>query len=439
MKEIYLKLQRFLESRWHMLAVFVAAVLTTVFSAEHYAIPVFVLWMVFVILVDENFTDILLPIVLLNAMALRTIGQSTYHEKHLWLAIPVVIGIILHFIIFPRKITLGKSFYPLCAITVALLLGGVGVISKEEYFNVSSLYYVIFLGIGMIAFYLWMRHGIRSTESYDIKERILEILYIVGIFCAFTILEKALRMYISYGELRSFAWCNDICEIMIFALPVPFFYVRRHFIHFFVPFLMYLATMPAKSMTAVVVGAALLVLGVIYTFVVYKEKRRHVLVTTAAIVLAGVIAVMKFDLIPYDSISSFVDQEENGRMWLFRRAWERFLEHPWLGVGVGAGNNGSSVFNGFWTHNYVLQILSSMGIMGALAFGYQLVMRALLIFKRPDAFHFIMALSYAGIFMASMLQPGEFCPMPYELLTVALFVVLEYVNEGENPRVSLEQ
>ncbi len=437
MKEMFSKLQGFLESRWHMLAVFIAAVLTTVFSAEHYAIPLFVLWLVFVLVVDENFTDILLPVLLLCAMALRTIGQTTYQQKHLWLAIPVVVAIILHFIIFPKRMTLGKSFYPMCAVSIALLLGGVGVISAEEYFNVSTLYYVIFLGVGMTGFYLWMRRDIRSTESYDIKERILEILYIVGVFCAFSILEKAFRMYIGYGEPRSFGWCNDICEIMIFALPVPFFYVRRHFIHFFVPFFMYLAMLPAKSMTAVVVGLLLLGLGVIYTFVFCKEKRWLVLGTTALLFLAALFAVIRFDLIPYDTVSGFVSEEENGRMALYRIAWKRFLQHPLLGVGMGAGNDGSSVFDGLWTHNYIFQILGSMGIMGALAFGYLLFVRAKLIFKRFDAFHMIMALSYAGIFLASMLQPGEFCPMPYEFLTVALFVVLERVNMDENPRISV--
>ena len=176
MSEVFLRLRRFYESRCHIFILFFLSAVATVLNFEHYIIPIFVLWIVFIMVTHENFTDILLPILLLNAMAIRTIGQTTYHEKHLWLAIPAALGILLHFIIFPRKITVGKSFYPLCAVSLALLLGGVGVIEREEYFNVSSLYFVFFLGIGMIGFYLWMRCHMISSESYDVKERFLLIL-----------------------------------------------------------------------------------------------------------------------------------------------------------------------------------------------------------------------------------------------------------------------
>ena len=125
-------------------------------------------------------------------------------------------------------------------------------------------------------------------------------------------------------------------------------------------------------------------------------------------------------------------------MLLFKKAWENFLSHPLFGVGMGAGNTGESVLNGFWTHNYFLQILGSMGMLGALAYGYQLFVRVRLALAHPSALRLIVFLSYLGIFLASMLQPGEFCPMPYELLAVGLFVILERDDAPENPRVSFD-
>ena len=306
----------------------------------------------------------------------------------------------------------------------------------EDYFNVSSLYYVVFLGVGMVGFYLWMRCYMTSTASYDFKERILEILYIFGAFCAFSILEKTFRMLIGYGEIWFFPWCNDICQMMLFAIPIPFFYMRRHFAHFFVPFLFYAAMLPAVSLTAICVGALILALGTVYAFVFCKEKRVYITVFAVLAFFAGIFVFKHYTLDGYDSLLAFLNAEENGRFELLRRAWNDFLKHPVFGVGMGSGNDGSSVLNGFWTHNYFLQILGSMGILGALAFGYQLFVRAKLIFKRPDPFRLIVALSYLGIFLASMLQPGEFCPMPYEFLAVALFVVLERAETQENPRIS---
>ena len=85
-----------------------------------------------------------------------------------------------------------------------------------------------------------------------------------------------------------------------------------------------------------------------------------------------------------------------------------------------------------WTHNYFLQIIGSMGLVGAVAYGYQLIVRIRLIFCRIDPFRMAIALCFFGIFSISMLQPGEFCPMPYEILTLCLFVFLEMTEKGDD-------
>ena len=92
-----------------------------------------------------------------------------------------------------------------------------------------------------------------------------------------------------------------------------------------------------------------------------------------------------------------------------------------------------------WAHNYILQILGSMGLVGAVAYGYQMVVRVRLLFARIDRFRMAVMLCYLGIFSISMLQPGEFCPMPYELLTVCLFVFLEMTERGDVPTRSLDK
>ena len=48
-------------------------------------------------------------------------------------------------------------------------------------------------------------------------------------------------------------------------------------------------------------------------------------------------------------------------------------------------------------------------------------------------------MSYIGLLLMSQLNPGEFCPMPYELLVVCLFVFLELTEDGEVPARSLDQ
>ena len=434
------RLQRYFESRWHMVVLTLCGVLTTLFSLEHYTIPLMVLLLILLAVFDRNFTDMLYPLLLLNAIALRTAGETTILLKHVWLAVPAVLAVILHFVIYHRRMTVGKSFYPLLAVSAALLLGGVGVISPEEYFNVgASLYYILFLGLGMILFYLWMRNYMFSTPSYDLKERMLEILYFLGVFCAFSMIEKGIRMYLSAGELLPYMWSNDICEMMLFALPIPFYYARRHFAHFFVPFLFYIAMIPTLSISALAVGAVLLLLGMIYCWVYLPKGRVLYIFVVLFGVLAGVSLLYMKGILSFDLFWSFVATEENGRGDLFLSAWQGFLRSPLVGVGIGYGAGSAEFMGTRWIHNWVLQIMGSMGVVGMLAYGYQTVIRARLIFKNTNPFRMMLGLSYASVFLISMLQPGEFCPMPYELLAVCIFAVLEITENEQEERISLDK
>ena len=115
------------------------------------------------------------------------------------------------------------------------------------------------------------------------------------------------------------------------------------------------------------------------------------------------------------------------------------MEYPVFGGGMGMEIDDATFMGYPWAHNYILQILGSLGIVGALAYGYQLVARIRLMFSRIDFFRGALSLCYLGIFSISMLQPGEFCPMPYELLAVCLFVFLEMTENGDVPTHSLDR
>ena len=78
-----------------------------------------------------------------------------------------------------------------------------------------------------------------------------------------------------------------------------------------------------------------------------------------------------------------------------------------------------------WYHMMVPQIVGSMGLVGIAAFGFQIFGRLRLIFRRPDFWGLCLGISYLGILGMSQVNPGEFCPVPFELLTVLLFILQE--------------
>ncbi|MBO7169770.1 MAG: O-antigen ligase family protein [Clostridia bacterium] len=433
------KLCRAVESRWMMLAFTLFACAATAFSFEHYAIPVFILAMLVILIVSPNFLDILLPILLLNALAFRTTGQSEMLAKHVWLAFPVAAAIVLHFVLHRRPFVIGKSFYPLLAVSVALLLGGVGSVTVTEYFHFGSLYYTFFLGVGMIFFYLWMRSRIFSTDAYDAKDRFMSVLLLMGIYSSFIIWEHAFRTLLAFGEMKVPVAPNDLCELILFAIPAAFYFAVKNYKYLVLGFVLYFSMVPARSLSALFFGALLIAFCLWYVFCYRPGHRALTVLITVACVCSALLIAWKADILSSAGFERFFLDEENGRLSLFRKYAERFLEYPVFGGGMGMEIDDATFMGYPWAHNYILQILGSLGIVGALAYGYQFVVRIRLMFSRIDFFRGALSLCYLGIFSISMLQPGEFCPMPYELLAVCLFVFLEMTENGDVPTHSLDR
>ena len=75
-----------------------------------------------------------------------------------------------------------------------------------------------------------------------------------------------------------------------------------------------------------------------------------------------------------------------------------------------------------------------MGLVGAAAYALLLRDRIVLLFKNMDATLAVLAMSYGGILLVSMTNPGEFCPFPYEMLVVMLFAVAERYQDEKRLR-----
>ena len=378
---------------------------------------------------------------LLCGFAIRTSGQSTMLLQHLWLAVPVVVFIVLHFVIHLRKPRLGKLFFAQCAVALSLLLGGLFSIAPADYFSPGALYFVPLLGLGMLLFYFWFQNGVSSNKYYDCREKLMECLYALGIFCTFSILDQAVRTAVSMNAVSaafnaSYVWSNDICELMLFAIPAPFYFARRHYGHTIAGLIFFLAMIPTHSASAILVGGVLLLCCFTYLFVYRKPHRFLTGVLIVLLVLLALGAVI-FLSGREGGLLSWFFAEENGRLALIREAWGSFLRNPLFGAGLGASTTEAEVtFMAInWTHNFIFQVLGGLGILGLLVYGYQLYLRARLVFSRPDPFRMACGLSYLGIFLISMFQPGVFCPMPYETMAVMIFAVLETAEREETEKM----
>ena len=135
--------------------------------------------------------------------------------------------------------------------------------------------------------------------------------------------------------------------------------------------------------------------------------------------------------------TEFLDGESSSsvRVKMLFQAIDNFRKNPVVGTGILDDSiaYGETKKQGTmaWYHMMIPQIVGSMGLVGVLAYGYQIFGRVKLVFKKACAWSFVLGISYLGILGMSQVNPGEFCPVPYGVLTVLLFVFQELRVEAD--------
>ncbi|MBR5976947.1 MAG: hypothetical protein IK046_04030, partial [Clostridia bacterium] len=77
-----------------------------------------------------------------------------------------------------------------------------------------------------------------------------------------------------------------------------------------------------------------------------------------------------------------------------------------------------------WYHSSLPQVWGSMGIAGILAYGYRFVSVVRTFAKRTDLFSKTVFLSFIGLELMSLVNPGIFAPAYLFIITI-LFVIAE--------------
>ena len=133
--------------------------------------------------------------------------------------------------------------------------------------------------------------------------------------------------------------------------------------------------------------------------------------------------------------------EKEVRLQLFERAFQDFNHNPIFGTGLAyMGNRDvhpSAKFALCWYHCEPLQIMGSLGIVGIIAYANQLFDRFVILLKKKTIFSVTVLVSYVGLEMMSIVNPGIFCPLPYLFLIILMLAIVEQVNKTESVK-SLE-
>ena len=428
-------------------AVFLLALLIVAFRWEVVGCLVFLGIIGVTLVLSDRLSDAFVPLVLMTVFVTRCYDSFNVFIKFVPIYVAVILCAIFHFIYYRAKPKIGGSFFGLVAVSAALLLGGIGTLPASDYFRPMTLYYVLGLGIFMILIYLAAQP--RADEAA--RDRFLFGLFLAGCLAAYAVLIFYARGWAEFRETRralNFQSSNNLATFLMIAMPIGFFYSKRHRALIVAPALFYLATLFCDSRGGIFLGTLEFFLLLVF-FCFYRSDwfRRaffigFFLLTVGLVILflPRVLTFYSLDrkidgfselTIPQllkEAIKKVVDNGE-ARVGLVGRSLSDFRKNPLFGVGLGYTGN-EDLYNPVkgamnWYHMWIPQVVGGLGIVGILAYGYQLFLRMLLAFKRREFPEVTLSLCYLGLFLMSQVNPGEFCPFPYAVIATVIFLFLD--------------
>lgn len=458
------RLRVFFNSTLFYITQTILAFVFVLFGIEPIGVVFFVGLLAVILLVCEDIMPTLLPFLLLCTFATNCYNSFNLFIGYAIYAPIVVLCAIYHFVFYRTKISSGYSFLGIGAVSLAVCLGGIGDFDLEEY--MSGAYYLFGLGLGMMVAYLIMRSKYFMYRSYDFKKKFCFVMLLVGALCVSMVIvgysrvewklgfslelelgRETLEWHVlkarsyHYGVLPGFSR-NNICTMLMFAMPFPLFMARekgKDWMAIFTP-LMYAAITVSTSRGGLLLGGVEFVACCLYW--IFEGKNRWARFGICA--AAGVTVLIIFGGMILEVFETRIikgDQSSDYRMKMIKQAFENFFERPVFGAGILDDDIAYGEFNKkgtmAWYHMMIPQIIGSMGLLGVVAYCYQFIGRTRLALRDKTSWSLCLGLSYFGILLMSQVNPGEFCPLPFELFTVLLFILQEY--RLEKPKFALWQ
>ena len=422
-------------SRYYLPFLLIMASAATVTHTSFACMCIFVFIAVIMLIFCDDMLSTVAPICFILQISVEYYKDYSQLVPYMMYAIvPFTLAFIFNLIYYRRPIKAGKLLYPLSAVSAALIIGGIGVISAQDYFKPISVYYTVALGLGQLVFYVLFCTRLANKRNYDRVERLAQIVYAAGILFAvviFSFYAQNFEKFLEKGGVLFFKPRNYLTTMFLMCMPMTCVLVRRSNLYLIGMALMYIAMVMTGSRSGLLFGSVLLVMCVIYIYITNKKSRRlyNWLFGCAALLAVAAAVVVVPEL--YAARIKNAAAGDKTRMEFIRRGINNFLSHPIFGIGIGSTKDieifkayvpGSLVFY----HNAVIQVISSMGLAGAAAYGWMLIKRLKMLWLgRKNAGICAFALAYIGILMMSMTNPGIFCPFPEAGLLTLMFAMIE--------------
>jgi len=437
------KVRNFLMSEYFMAIVCVIAAVVTMTKQEIYGAIGFVLLISALLIICDDVIVTTLPFMLLACFAAKCKGTFDIFIGFWWVVIIIVFSLVFHFVYYRKQkdYSMGKSFWAIFVISIAVTLGGVGIITAKEYFAGVSLYNIIGLGFGMLLAYFLMNASFKPSDKYVFSDRFAKIMVVTAIFGCFMIVHHYivnLDSFLANPRILQFQWRNNLSTMLMLAMPFVFYMSAKKTPYLFLGIFMYGCLLLSGSRGGMLFGGIEFAICVITLLIVDKNKRKLNIAIFLALIIIGLISMPDLKGLLAKTLERFVSFKENKiRVGLYERAVEDFKSNPITGRGIGyMGNRDihkSVKFALCWYHSTPFQIIGSFGLVGVVALLFQYITRIKIFLQnRKNFFNITVFISYIGIELMSLVNPGVFSAIPYLLIVTMFFIIIDKCNTQDD-------
>jgi hypothetical protein len=430
---------KFFHSNLYILIVTLAGILG--FATQHEIIAIYFIVLLTTIgwIVCEDLLQTFVAMAIVSMVPLTRYAQVGYFAPLYYIPIPIAIAFILHMIIFPIKIKLGRFFVPTLAVSIAITLGGAFYLSWQEYFSMPALYYVVGLGFGLLLINVIIESGQpqyreKNTEFFA---KMMACIGIMGIsMIAYTYIKNLeLLKTNTYLFATNFQFGNNLSNILLLAMPFAFYLATRgkySVFYYILGTFEYLALVLSLSRGGILFGTFIYPFVAISAIIVAKKDKKKLIITLISLILVSLTIFLIFFLpIISDIPTNFEISSSEARINLYKLAFENFLTYPIFGTGL-AYNPHMYYFPQsmciYWYHSTLFQIIGSLGIVGIIAYIIQFIYRIKTITRVKSVlnlFVFFAALGFGGY---SMVNVGYFIPFPCLAVLLQMYIITNRNN-----------
>lgn len=333
-----------------------------------------------------------------------------------------------------------KLMLPLIVLCAAMFLSGVG----KPYYG-DGLIAVVLMAVSFLGVYVVFSATVKSDDGlFDyICTLLTEIAFVVALEIAFVYVLNIAQDGSFDGDWKSkivTGWgvSNVSGELVAFLLPFAFMKAERSkHAEAFGLIALFSATMIVftLSRTGMLIGFPVTVVFMVNTMFNRKSERKRLVLTFVGylsfllVIFIALIGYTEFnDVFKYFETAFFRGGHiaDSGRFRIWKLRWEYFLSSPINGVGFAkefceGANRGGLIFAGF-AHNFVMEVISSSGIIGVLATGYFIyaLIKAFIVKSEARFFTVAFLIAYAAVGLLDITYGIPYCIWFLMLVTVTV-------------------